>query len=312
MEARPVLVGRESEREALRAVIERATSGEPGLLLLHGEAGIGKTSLVREAAAGAGRGGCTSCSGSASGSARTSPATSRSHRPSRSGCAAPTARPATGSRRRAARTTSSPHCTTAPVGSPCSRSDPRSTPSRPTGRRSWWSTTCSGPTRARWTSWPTSSRGSPPASGWPSCARTATPTSTTATACTAGWPTPSGCRRCRASGWSGWTRGRWRRWSWPEAARRRPGSGPRTSCAAPAGTPTWPTSSSGRPGQRATTAIPRPVGWPMPCRRPGTVCHRPVVGSPSSSRWPAHRWPTRCSGTSRPVTGCHLRSPPPR
>lgn len=50
MGAQPVLVGREPEREALRAVVERAVSGEPGMLLLHGEAGIGKTSLVREAA----------------------------------------------------------------------------------------------------------------------------------------------------------------------------------------------------------------------------------------------------------------------
>ncbi len=50
MDVQPVLVGREPERLALRAVIERAASGEPGMLLLHGEAGIGKTSLVREAA----------------------------------------------------------------------------------------------------------------------------------------------------------------------------------------------------------------------------------------------------------------------
>ena len=54
VEVRPILVGRESERQALRAVIERAVSGEPGMLLLHGEAGIGKTSLVREAAGVAG------------------------------------------------------------------------------------------------------------------------------------------------------------------------------------------------------------------------------------------------------------------
>ena len=54
MEVRPTLVGRESERQALRAAIERAVSGEPGMLLVHGEAGIGKTSLVREAAGTAG------------------------------------------------------------------------------------------------------------------------------------------------------------------------------------------------------------------------------------------------------------------
>ena len=56
--AQPVLVGREPEREALRVVVERAISGEPGMLLLRGEAGIGKTSLVREAAGAAREGGC--------------------------------------------------------------------------------------------------------------------------------------------------------------------------------------------------------------------------------------------------------------
>lgn len=58
MDVQPVLVGREPERQALRAVVERAVSGEPGMLLLHGEAGIGKTSLVREAARVAGEEGC--------------------------------------------------------------------------------------------------------------------------------------------------------------------------------------------------------------------------------------------------------------
>lgn len=54
MDVRPILVGRESERQALRTVVERAVSGEPAMLLLHGEAGIGKTCLVREAAGVAG------------------------------------------------------------------------------------------------------------------------------------------------------------------------------------------------------------------------------------------------------------------
>jgi DNA-binding CsgD family transcriptional regulator/tetratricopeptide (TPR) repeat protein len=58
MDVQPVLVGREPEREALRAVVERAASGQPSMLLLHGEAGIGKTSLVREAAGVAGDEGC--------------------------------------------------------------------------------------------------------------------------------------------------------------------------------------------------------------------------------------------------------------
>ena len=50
MDRQPTLVGRESERASLRAAVEGAVGGEPGLVLLHGEAGIGKTSLVREAA----------------------------------------------------------------------------------------------------------------------------------------------------------------------------------------------------------------------------------------------------------------------
>ncbi|SDP10290.1 regulatory protein, luxR family [Pedococcus dokdonensis] len=58
MGAQPVLVGREPQRAALRAVVQRAAAGEPGMFLLHGEAGIGKTSLVREAAAVGGQTGC--------------------------------------------------------------------------------------------------------------------------------------------------------------------------------------------------------------------------------------------------------------
>jgi DNA-binding NarL/FixJ family response regulator len=50
MEAPPTLVGRESERATLRGALAAAAVGEPSLVLVHGEAGIGKTSLVREAA----------------------------------------------------------------------------------------------------------------------------------------------------------------------------------------------------------------------------------------------------------------------
>lgn len=58
MDGQPALVGRESEQAALQAAVEGAVGGEPGLVLIHGEAGIGKTSLVREAADAARVGGC--------------------------------------------------------------------------------------------------------------------------------------------------------------------------------------------------------------------------------------------------------------
>ena len=43
---KPVLVGRERERQALRALLERTSEGHGTLVLLTGEAGIGKTTLV--------------------------------------------------------------------------------------------------------------------------------------------------------------------------------------------------------------------------------------------------------------------------
>ncbi len=43
---KPVLVGRERERQALRALLGRASEGSGTLVLLSGEAGIGKTTLV--------------------------------------------------------------------------------------------------------------------------------------------------------------------------------------------------------------------------------------------------------------------------
>jgi DNA-binding CsgD family transcriptional regulator/tetratricopeptide (TPR) repeat protein len=45
----PVLVGRDGEVARVRAAIERAAAGQPGCVLVAGEAGIGKTRLVTEA-----------------------------------------------------------------------------------------------------------------------------------------------------------------------------------------------------------------------------------------------------------------------
>jgi predicted ATPase/DNA-binding CsgD family transcriptional regulator len=53
----PVLVGRESELSVLLAAVERAADGEGAVAVVGGEAGIGKTRLVQEAAARARRGG---------------------------------------------------------------------------------------------------------------------------------------------------------------------------------------------------------------------------------------------------------------
>jgi AAA ATPase-like protein len=49
----PVLVGRDAELAALTAALDDAVEGVPGVVLLGGEAGVGKTRLVEEAAQGA-------------------------------------------------------------------------------------------------------------------------------------------------------------------------------------------------------------------------------------------------------------------
>src|SRR3954453_15223804 len=52
MDLRSALVGREAERETLSQGVERARRGSGSLLLLSGEAGVGKTRLAEEVAAG--------------------------------------------------------------------------------------------------------------------------------------------------------------------------------------------------------------------------------------------------------------------
>ncbi len=44
----PIFIGRVAERAALSAALERATAGEPGIVLISGEAGVGKTRLLTE------------------------------------------------------------------------------------------------------------------------------------------------------------------------------------------------------------------------------------------------------------------------
>lgn len=53
MRARGHLVGRESERELVGSVLRNSAGGSPGALLLAGEPGVGKTSLVAEVTSGA-------------------------------------------------------------------------------------------------------------------------------------------------------------------------------------------------------------------------------------------------------------------
>jgi predicted ATPase len=47
----PIFVGRAEELRRLEAALERACAGEPAIVLLGGEAGVGKTRLVAELAA---------------------------------------------------------------------------------------------------------------------------------------------------------------------------------------------------------------------------------------------------------------------
>jgi DNA-binding NarL/FixJ family response regulator len=47
----PVLVGRAAEAAQLRAALERAAAGQPAIVVVAGEAGIGKTRLWRQAEA---------------------------------------------------------------------------------------------------------------------------------------------------------------------------------------------------------------------------------------------------------------------
>jgi transcriptional regulator with AAA-type ATPase domain len=59
----PVLVGRDGELDQLRAVLERAASGQPAIVVVAGEAGVGKTRLVAELTHHADRAGAVTLSG---------------------------------------------------------------------------------------------------------------------------------------------------------------------------------------------------------------------------------------------------------
>src|SRR5512145_2779705 len=54
MVTRSALVGRQAERERLSRALERARLGRGSLVLVAGEAGVGKTRLVEDVAEGAG------------------------------------------------------------------------------------------------------------------------------------------------------------------------------------------------------------------------------------------------------------------
>ena len=59
----PVLVGRDAEAALLGAALERAAAGRPAIVVVAGEAGVGKTRLVSEVAGEAGRRGAVVLSG---------------------------------------------------------------------------------------------------------------------------------------------------------------------------------------------------------------------------------------------------------
>ena len=59
----PSLIGRDEELSALVSALHRARQGQPTLVLLSGEAGIGKTRLLEEFLARASTSGCRTLSG---------------------------------------------------------------------------------------------------------------------------------------------------------------------------------------------------------------------------------------------------------
>jgi predicted ATPase len=59
----PVLVGRDAEAAQLRAALERAATGRPAIVMVAGEAGVGKTRLVAELVGRAGELGAVALTG---------------------------------------------------------------------------------------------------------------------------------------------------------------------------------------------------------------------------------------------------------
>ena len=159
----PVLVGRERELAQLRAALRRTAAGEPVVVLLGGEAGVGKSRLLEAAFGGVRRGPACSPAAASSSAARAcrwcrswrrcGRWSGRRRPPSSTGCSGPARRELArllpelapddvppSARRRAARRS----CSSCVLG----RAGPAR---RASGRWCWSSRTCTGPTAPRWT-----------------------------------------------------------------------------------------------------------------------------------------------------------------
>ena len=193
------IVGRDDEKRLLRERIDGAAAGQPCAVLVHGEAGIGKTSLVRSVVADAARAGVTVLWGQmppvrrrgvdvppvragdrglAAGSTHRRPGGGAPRRLGRRAAAA------------VARRSRSGRAGAAHAGR---RRDPLAGSWR-SDRPCWSSTTSSGRPRPTWDALGYLLRGVPAPARWPSSPPTATRNSPRGTPSGAGWPTCDACR----------------------------------------------------------------------------------------------------------------------